>query len=73
MPIKPKVRPIGQPVALTTEQEFEDKIYPIGTRLVVRDYRIGSDYKVSYKIGVVNKLGDQVYYWVKAADIKTVL
>ena len=71
MPITPKVRPVGQPVVLATEQEFESVIYPIGTKTVVEDCRVGSDYKVSYKIRVVNRIGNQTYYWVKAADIKT--
>ena len=70
MPIKPKIRPIGQPVKLVTEQEFEGKVFPVGTRSVVEDYRIESNYKVSYKIILVNKMGSRIGYWVMAADIK---
>ena len=71
MPITPKMRPVGQPVSLATEQEFEGVVYPVGTKTVIQDSRVGSDLKVSYKIRVMNRAGNQTYYWIKASDIKT--
>jgi len=66
MPIKPKLRPIGQEVITTKELHFREAIIPEGTITSVLEVKVGEDYKVSYKI-----LYRGHYLWVKAADIKT--
>ena len=71
MPLKPKTRPVGQHVILTTDYELEGKVFPAGTRTVVEDCRVGSDYKVLYQITLPNKMGSRIAYWVGAAVIKT--
>ena len=65
MPLKPKVRPMGQHVVLVNSVRSSRGPIPVGRETTIEGIHIDENSRVHYKIEY-----QRTYVWVVAADLK---